>query len=106
MPEKATEVVSNLAQLITWGWVAFMSLLGGLVSYYQRVDRRKIKHSAVRMFGEIAASAFVGLVTFELCDYSGIDFRLAAVFCGVSSYQGTKALIKLSEIRNAIRRSL
>lgn len=78
---------------LTYLWIALWAALGGAVSFYQ-----KVKSGASRAFnfteliGELATSAFVGIVTFMLCDYARIDPRLSAVFIAVTGHMGSRAI--------------
>ena len=88
----------SIASLITWSWVIFLSVLGGCVNYYHRVDTHKIRHTMFRFIGELLTSAFVGIITFELCDYAQFSWQLTASFVAISGHMGTRLIFKLETI--------
>lgn len=79
--------------LITYVWVILMAAWGGLVSFV-----RKRREGVVRAFnvteliGELFTSAFVGIVTFLLCEWSGVPPLLTAAFVGITGHMGSRAL--------------
>lgn len=82
--------------IITYGWVFMLSMWGGVVSFFQKVKDGKTRASNImEFFGELSTSAFVGLATFYLCEYSSLDRLLTAVFVAVSGHMGTKAVYLL-----------
>lgn len=81
-------------QLITYAWVALLSLWGGAASYIRRVRLMdKPRYSAVEFIGEIVISIGVGLITFFLCEWANIDSMLSAAFIAVTSHMGSRALL-------------
>lgn len=82
--------------LITYFWVFILSMWGGVVSFFQKVRDGKTRASNImEFFGELSTSAFVGLATFYLCEFGGVDRLLTAVFVAVSGHMGTKAVYLL-----------
>ena len=81
---------------ITYGWVVALSLLGGTASFFG-----KVKAGAARWFniaelvGEMFISAFAGVVTFYLCEWSGFSPLLTAVLVAVAGHMGTRAIFVL-----------
>jgi hypothetical protein len=79
--------------LITYAWVILLSSWGGIVSFM-----RKRREGLVRVFnitellGELFTSAFVGIVTFMLCEWSGVAPLLTAAFVGITGHMGSRAL--------------
>lgn len=82
--------------LITYAWVVALSILGGAASFFG-----KVKSGAARWFniaeliGEMFISAFAGLVTFYLCEWSGFSPLLTAVLVAVAGHMGTRAIFVL-----------
>lgn len=73
-----------------------LSMWGGVVSFFQKVRDGKTRASNIMEFlGELSTSAFVGLATFYLCEFGGVDRLLTAVFVAVSGHMGTKAIFLL-----------
>ena len=46
----------------------------------------------IELLYDIIVSGFVGVLTFFLCQYAGIDSMLSAVLIGISSHMGARAL--------------
>lgn len=93
MPEKSPENY----ELITYLWVIGLSALGGVVSFIHKVKHGNAKAwNFIEFFGELATSAFAGVLTFYLCEWSGFDRLATAAFVGISGHMGSKA-IKLLE---------
>ena len=82
--------------VITYVWVMALSAFGGLVSF-----SRKLRDGAVRavnvteFVGEIVTSAFAGLLTFWLCESSGMDKLISAVMIAVSGHMGSRAIFRV-----------
>lgn len=89
MPEKDPTTYS----LLTYLWVVAFSAFGGVVSFM-----RKRREGIVRAFniteliGELVTSAFVGVITFLLCEWSGVSPLLTAAFVGITGHMGSRAL--------------
>lgn len=88
-------VISDLATLLTWAWVVGLSLLGGFVSFYQKLRAGHVRAWNITEFiGELATSAFVGIITFKLCQWQGFSSDLAPALVGITSHMGSRALFK------------
>ena len=99
MPEKDPTNYS----IFTYMWVFGLSAWGGIVSFFRKVrEGSSNKFSFVELVGEIATSAFAGLITFYLCEASGFSQLWTAVLVGVSGHMGTRALFHMeSFFKNA-----
>ena len=79
--------------VLTYAWVFALATLGGVVSFM-----RKLQHGHVRAFnvvefiGEIVTSAFAGVITFWMCEHSGLSPLVTAAFVGISGHMGSRAL--------------
>jgi hypothetical protein len=79
--------------LYTYLWIFGLSMLGGFVSFM-----RKLKEGHVRAWnfaeftGELATSAFSGVMTFYLCQWSGFSGVLTAALVGISGHMGSRAI--------------
>ena len=85
-----------LIQFLTYLWVIVVSMFGGLVSFIRRrnatTPRPPLKEQLGILFGELAISAFAGLITYWLCQYWGLESALTAVFIAVSGHLGGKSI--------------
>lgn len=97
LPEKLPETESINAW-ITWTWVVLLSLFGGLVGYLEKLEKKKLKHSLFLLTKDLVTSAFVGIMTFMLCDLSEFSWQLTAAMVGISGHMGTRLMFKLEEI--------
>lgn len=78
---------------LTYAWVLLLSCLGGVVSFWQKVKAGVARpFNLLELFGEIATSGFVGLLTFWICQAQGMDQLTAAPLVGITSHMGTRAL--------------
>jgi len=95
MPYKDPSLFSQIADLLTYGWVIGLSLLGGAASFVRRVRSGQAKYSnIVELIGELVVSAFAGLVTFFLCRTANFDEELSAAFIAISGHMGTRIIFK------------
>ena len=79
--------------MLTYIWVSGLSLGGGLVSYMHKLQmgiRRPF--SVIEFIGELVTAGFTGLITFWLCESTGISQLMTAVFVGISGHMGSRAL--------------
>lgn len=81
---------------LTYIYVMALAAFGGTVSF-----ARKLRNGVSRAFnftefvGEIVTSGFAGLLTFWLCEWSGVAPLLTAVFIGISGHMGSRAIFRL-----------
>lgn len=79
--------------LLTYMWVAFVAAMGGLVNFH-----RKLQEGLVRVFnltefiGELFTSAFAGVLTFWLCEWSSVPPLPSAVLIAISGHMGSRAI--------------
>lgn len=86
-------------QLLTYLWVAALSLWGGAASFIRRVRAMdKPRYSIVEFIGEIVISIGVGLITFFLCEWADLDRMLSAAFIAVTSHMGSRALLVFEQV--------
>ena len=94
----AFEWFSN-SEYVTYVWMFLVSIFGGSVSYFD-------KHSTIRFlrfFTHLTSSAFAGLMTGMLCQYSGVNGDLKYVACGIAAHMGTPAVIALLKKNKLLR---
>lgn len=80
---------------ITYAWVVVLSAFGGLVSFARKVTGGK-SHTwnLTEFIGDIATSAFGGLITFYMCEAAKIDPLWTAAMVGISGHMGSRALFQ------------
>ena len=83
---------------VTYAYVLALSVVGGVVGFH-----RKMREGAVRAFnvtefiGEIFTSAFAGVLTFYLCEWSGVAPLLSAVLIAISGHMGSRAIFGIEK---------
>jgi hypothetical protein len=76
-----------------YGFLLGLALLGGLVSWVQKVRAGTVQAwNLMSLVGELATSAFAGLVTFFVCEYMNMPAPLTAAIVGVSGHMGVRAI--------------
>lgn len=89
MPEKSPETYSFL----TYGWVFALAILGGVVSFMRKLqDGHTRVFNLIEFIGEIVTSAFAGVLTFWMCEHSGLSPLVTAAFVGISGHMGSRAI--------------
>lgn len=85
--------------VVTYVWVLLLSIWGGVVNFIQRLRRGEAKaHNIVELIGEVVISAFVGVVTFYLCELSNFPQILTAALVAISGHMGTRALFVFERV--------
>lgn len=98
-PGKVLEKGPETYSLITYAWVFGLAMLGGMVSFLRKLKSDRPKAwSFLEFLGEIATSAFAGVITFYLCQANSVSQLLTAAFVGVSGHMGSRALIHIERI--------
>lgn len=70
-----------------------VALLGGLVSWYAKVRAGTVQAwNIMALVGELATSAFAGLMAFWLCAWSGTPQLVTAALVGVAGHMGARAI--------------
>lgn len=76
-----------------YGFTLAIALLGGLVSWLTKVRRGDAAAwNLMQLIGELATSAFAGLLAFWICEWSGAPALLGAALIGISGHMGTRAI--------------
>ncbi len=85
--------------LLTYAWVFAISLLGGLVSFIQKVKAGQARaFNFMELLGELATSAFAGVLTFWLCKAGGLSELMTAAFVGICGHMGSRMIFKLEKL--------
>lgn len=89
MPEKDPTSYSYLTYL----WVFGLSAWGGLVSFNTKRRNGLVRpFNIMELLGEIAASAFAGIITFYICESAQISPLLEASFVGIAGHMGSRII--------------
>lgn len=92
--EKSPETYS----VITYIWVIGLSAIGGVVSFLQKYKAGHARaFNIIELIGELVTSAFVGVITFWLCEYSNFSSLLTAALVGISGHMGSRGMFKLEQ---------
>lgn len=83
--------------IFTYLWVIGLSVWAGIVSYFRKL-RAGLRFSLMEFIGEVVTSGFVGLLTYWLCEYAGIEQPLNAVLVGISAHMGSRAIWALENM--------
>lgn len=84
---------------ITYAWVFGMAMLGGVAHNVKKLkDGTLSRFSFSELLGDLIISGFLGVVTFFLCEYAGLDKLLTAALIGISSHQGTRGIYFIEEL--------
>ena len=76
-----------------YGFVLFMSLLGGLASWYAKVRKQEIPATNLfALVGELSTSAFSGLLAFFVCEAMDTPPLYMAAAVGIAGHMGNKAI--------------
>lgn len=82
-----------LKNLVPTLWMIGISVAGGIVSFVQKVKAGKARpFNLVELAGEMFISAFVGIVTFWICKYYGVNEYLTAAGVAISGHMGARVL--------------
>jgi len=84
--------------LLTYLWVGGLSAWGGLISFLRkRRDGYARPWNFVELVGELATSAFAGIITFWLCEAAHIDSLVTAAIVAISRHMGSRALFHVEK---------
>lgn len=76
-----------------YGFILATAILGGFVSWYAKVRRKEVPPWGVhQLIGELATSAFAGLLAFWICEWANFPQLLTVSLVGISGHMGTSAI--------------
>lgn len=79
--------------LSQYGLMLGIAILGGLVSWIAKVKKGEIAAwSLLNLIGELATSAFAGLIAFWLCEAVGMSSIYTAPLVGIAGHMGPRAI--------------
>jgi len=80
--------------LLTYLWVIGLSILGGTAHNIAKLKNGTlIRFSIPEWVGDVTIAAFIGIITFYLCEAGGFTPPLTAALVGIASHMGTRAII-------------
>jgi hypothetical protein len=89
--------------IAAWLWVIFLSVLGNVVSYIQKLKRGIIDRvSLIEFTAECAIAIFAGMVTFFLCDAAGMKPALTSALVAVAGHMGGRLIFQIEELGSKI----
>lgn len=89
MPEKDPLNYS----MITYFWVTVLAAWGGAVNWMRKRKSGDTRpFNFMELIGELMTSAFAGVVTFWLCEWSGIHSLVTAAMVGISGHMGSRTI--------------
>jgi hypothetical protein len=81
-----------------YGFMLATAVLGGLVSWYAKVRKGEVSAWGVnQLVGELATSAFAGLICFWGCEAMGLQQIWTAPLVGIAGHMGTRAITAFEE---------
>ena len=76
-----------------YGFLLGFALIGGLATWYRKVKAGEVRPGQLgHLIGELAVSAFSGMVAFMLCMWADLPMHLTAAIVGMSGHMGARAL--------------
>jgi len=85
-----------------YGFMLGVALFGGLVSWLAKVKKGQLHAwNVMHLVGELATSAFAGLLAFWLCEAAGLALSWTVPLVGIAGHMGTRAI---TEIENRVQK--
>lgn len=82
-----------------YGLILATAVLGGLVGWFAKVRRKEAPAWGVhQMIGELATSAFAGLLAFWICEWANFPQLLTLSLVGISGHAGTAAIQRFERL--------
>lgn len=76
-----------------YGATLAVAFLGGIVSYVSKVRSGAVKAwSVMHLIGELATSAFAGLLCFWLCTFANTPGLVTISLVGIAGHMGARAI--------------
>ena len=104
MPEKDASNWSWLSGGGAWGWVtyaliAFWALVGGLVSFWQKVRSGAARWINLHeLIGELVTSGFIGVTCGLLLDAFSAPLPLTFAAVGIAGHMGSRGIFFLEQL--------
>lgn len=85
--------------VLTYLWIAVWASVGGVISFWQKVRAGQARWFNVgELLGEMATSAFVGLITGLLCEAGKFPAPLTWALVGITGHAGGRAIFWLERM--------
>ena len=82
--------------IVTYAWVILVSMWGGAAGFLRKCKEGAVRHfNFTEMVGELLTSAFIGVITFWLCEWGGTPPLLSSAMIGISGHMGSRGLYQL-----------
>lgn len=91
-------VVDTSHTILVYGWVIFISLFGGTVSYLSKVAQGTVTFSLFKFLVELGCAAFLGLLTASFAHAQSMSWEMAGGLAGIAAHMGSRALFLLDYI--------
>lgn len=75
-----------------YGLILAISMAGGFVNWFSRVRSGQTPVSLMALIGELATSAFAGLLSFWVCAYMDVPLTLTAAIAGMVGHMGGRGI--------------
>lgn len=83
-------------ELKWYGLMLGLAIAGGFASWWAKVKKGEIPLWSIHhLIGELATSAFAGLICFFICEASGVHPMLTAAFTGIIGHMGARGITLL-----------
>lgn len=84
---------------VTYVYVAGLAAWGGLVSWLRKRRAGEVRpFNFMELVGELVTSAFAGVITFWLCEYTATPPLITAALVGISGHMGSRAIFQLEKL--------
>ena len=85
--------------LITYLWVLGLAMWGGVAGFMSKVKNGSVRpFSLMEFIGEIVVSGLVGVCTFFLCEWAGLDQLFTAAAVGITGHMGSRGVMLLERV--------
>ncbi len=76
-----------------YGFLLGFAIVGGLANWYRKVRAGEVNPGQLgHLIGELAISAFAGMMAFMLCMWAETPMPLTAALVGMAGHMGARAL--------------
>lgn len=88
-----TEPPEHSGPVSTFMLAIGIAIFGGLVRWIAMVKKGEVEgHRLMGLIGELATSAFAGMLAYWLCQWAGLSETLILPLVGMSGHMGTRAI--------------